>query len=136
MEHHTKELGMKPSTYDPCLLIANKDIFGLVGMQTDDTSILGDIKFSEKKEEKLKFNAKPKKQLSTTNPLVFNGSILSLNEDFSIALIPNGQERKIVLLNLNNENTSAIKFSVASHSLIQKTYVQQRARGAYLASIC
>ncbi|KAI1003566.1 hypothetical protein K3495_g4640 [Podosphaera aphanis] len=48
MDHHMKELGMKPSNYDPCLLIENKNLFGLVGMQTDDTSILGEIGFSEK----------------------------------------------------------------------------------------
>ncbi|KAI1001862.1 hypothetical protein K3495_g6346 [Podosphaera aphanis] len=77
MEHHVKELGIKPSTYDPCFLISTEDMFRLVGMQTDDTLILDEIGFSEKEEKRLKFNAQPKKQLSLDTPLQFNGAYLA-----------------------------------------------------------
>ncbi|XP_044723962.1 polyprotein [Hirsutella rhossiliensis] len=41
--HHVDNLDMSTSTYDLCFLITNKgpDNFGIVGMQTDDTLMLG-----------------------------------------------------------------------------------------------
>ena len=42
---------MQTSTYDPCLLISKGEEFGLIGMQTDDTLIMSDEKFSNKEEE-------------------------------------------------------------------------------------
>ncbi len=45
--HHTKELKMNQSTYDPCLLWSNpRDYFGIVGLQTDDTLFLADTAFA------------------------------------------------------------------------------------------
>jgi hypothetical protein len=46
---------MSTSTYDPCRLIANgdKDNFGLVGMQTDDTLILGTATFATNEEKEI-----------------------------------------------------------------------------------
>ena len=43
-KHHVKNLQMETSTYDPCLLITSKDNpeIGIIGMQTDDTLILGE----------------------------------------------------------------------------------------------
>lgn len=59
--------------YDPCLLVSdNQHSFGIVGMQTDDTLILANNKFSECEEVKLTFKAKPKKKLTLDNPLLFN----------------------------------------------------------------
>ncbi|KHJ34316.1 hypothetical protein EV44_g4291 [Erysiphe necator] len=111
---------MQSSTYDPCLLITEGDILGLVGMQTDDTLILGDELFSELEERKLQFTAKPKQKLTRDKPLIFNGCILTLNDDFSIHMTQKNQGKKIDLV----EDTDS------------KVYVQQRARGAYIASIC
>jgi hypothetical protein len=53
--HHCKELDMSTSTYDPCLLITNSDanVFGIVGMQTDDTLMLGTPAFSSLEEKKV-----------------------------------------------------------------------------------
>ncbi|KHJ36427.1 hypothetical protein EV44_g3709 [Erysiphe necator] len=120
MNHHKKELGMQSSTYDPCLLITEGDILGLVGMQTDDTLILGDNLFSELEERKLQFTAKPKQKLTRDKPLIFNGCILTLNDDFSIHMTQKNQGKKIDLV----------------EDIDSKVYVQQRARGAYIASIC
>ena len=48
--HHQTKLEMKNSTYDPFLLVTENQEgpFGVVGMQTNDTLILGDEKFVEK----------------------------------------------------------------------------------------
>jgi hypothetical protein len=49
---------MNQSTYDPCLLYANSTTqgggFGLVGLQTDDTLILGDSAFVIQEDAELK----------------------------------------------------------------------------------
>ena len=67
--------------YDPCLLVTTiKDMFRMVGMQTDDTLIVGIENFSVLEEDELqkaKFTAKLKEQLSSENPLMFNSCILN-----------------------------------------------------------
>ena len=50
--HHIDELSIRQSTYDPCLLYSNQP-FGVVGMQTDDTLILGDYDFIDKEQAQL-----------------------------------------------------------------------------------
>ena len=45
-KHHTKKLAMQQSTYDSCLLYINKKGFGVVGLQIDDTLILGNETFA------------------------------------------------------------------------------------------
>jgi hypothetical protein len=115
---------MITSTFDPCFLITTtKAPFGIVGMQTDDTIILGDDQFSALEEDELvkaNLTAKPKAKLDLTTPLLFNGCILSLNKD-SITLRPKGQGKKINVVNTDSP---------------KQDYVEQRARGAYIASIC
>jgi len=67
-------------------------LFGIVGMQTNNIIILGDDQFLALKEDELvKANliAKLKEKLSLIILLLFNGCILSLNED-SIALRQKG----------------------------------------------
>jgi hypothetical protein len=45
---------MESSTYDPCLLISTPSKpFRVVGMQTDDTLILGSTEFSETEDQEL-----------------------------------------------------------------------------------
>src|SRR4029077_16149598 len=79
-KHHKEKLSMITSTYDPCFLITTSpDVFGIVGMQTDDTLILGSEKFSTLEENELtkaKLSAKPKEALSPEAPLIFNGCVL------------------------------------------------------------
>jgi hypothetical protein len=62
------------------LIITNKDIFGIVSIQTDDTIILANKRFSAREEEELKqakYIAKPKEKLTAVNLLLFNGYVLS-----------------------------------------------------------
>jgi len=83
---------------------------------------LGDDQFLALKEDELvKANliAKLKEKLSLIILLLFNGCILSLNED-SIALRQKGQGKKINIINANS---------------LKQGYMEQRAREAYIASI-
>jgi hypothetical protein len=80
---------MTTSIFNPCFLITTTGtLFRIVGIQTNDTIILGDDQFSVLEEDKLvKANlmVKPKEKLNLITPLLFNRCILSLNKD-SIAL--------------------------------------------------
>jgi hypothetical protein len=125
--HHREKLGMETSTYDPCLLITKSpERFGIVGMQTDDTLILCDDEFNQLEEDELKkakFTAKNKEQLTIDNPLLFNGGIFSEKANGSMKLCQKKQGEKLKLV---SKNTTVSK----------QQYVEQRARGAYIASIC
>ena len=125
--HHIRELGMSTSTYDPCLLVTtgNGDDFGIVGIQTDDTLMIATSKFSAletKKLEEAAFRSKPKTTLSPDTPLEFNGCTLTMNSS-GLTLTQKGQGAKIEPVNIKDKDR-------------QQRYVEQRARGAYIASIC
>ena len=84
---------MTISTYDSCLLYATNG-FGVIGLQTDNSLILGDDAFTSKKEHQLQkanLMAKEREQLTETNPIRFNGGYISQEKDES--LYPN-QERQ------------------------------------------
>jgi hypothetical protein len=56
---------MATSSFDACLLIRqdNADCFGIAGVQTDNTLVIGTSKFIDKKEieiKKIKFLTKPR----------------------------------------------------------------------------
>jgi hypothetical protein len=125
--HHLKKLQMTTSTYDPCLLISNTENpeFACIGMQTDDTLGLSTAEFSRREDERLEeaaFSAKPKQRLTTEEPLMFNGGIIALHGDV-VTLRQKGQAKKLRLINADVPDT-------------KQQYVEQRARGAYIASIC
>ena len=124
-KHHKEKLGMVTSTYDPCLLISSYgEQFGIVGMQTDDTLILADDQFDTREEEELQkaqFPAKPKSKLTANTQLIFNGCVLTRDSD-NVLMRQKEQSSKIAL--------------VSNHPPDRKAYIEQRARGAYIASIC
>jgi len=69
--HHIQKLGMKQSTYDPCLLYTTEG-FGLAGLQTDDTIFLADEEFATREETELqraKLLAKPREKLAQDCPI-------------------------------------------------------------------
>jgi len=125
--HHREKLGMETSTFDPCLLITKtSQPFGIVGVQTDDTLILCDDEFNHLEEDELKkakFAAKDKEQLTIVNPLLFNGGIFSKKANGSMKLCQKKQGERLKLVS-KDETVSG------------QQYVEQRARGAYIASIC
>lgn len=127
--HHREKLLMIPSTYDPCLLHTmpqtSNDVFGVVGMQIDDTLILCDNKFANREDMELQranIPAKPRESLSCQTPLAFNGCLISLSESGEIILRQKGQANNIKLV-VGKENARI-------------DYRAQRARGAYIASVC
>jgi hypothetical protein len=71
---------MITSSYNLCfLIITTNDAFRVVGMQTDNTLILGDDNFAQIEDNELKkanLKAKPTKALLYETLLIFNGYIL------------------------------------------------------------
>lgn len=127
-KHYTNELHVKPSTFDPCLLYCNdKDHgFGVVGMQTDDTLIFANNTFADLEDSRLKeakLATKPREQLTDNHSIKFNGGLVTLR-DGDITLT---QERQC-------ENIGTINSKEAKS--LKDQYVAQRARGAYVASVC
>ncbi|KAJ5743510.1 hypothetical protein N7533_010612 [Penicillium manginii] len=127
-KHHRERLKMVTSTYDPCLLISTaKAVFGVIGIQTDDTLILGSDDFAKLKEKELveaKFSAKPKDTLSPEDPLIFNSYILTQNDgDVAVELRQKEQGKR--LKPIDHKSTD-----------FKHVYMEQRARGAYIATIC
>jgi hypothetical protein len=135
--HHIQQLHMDQSTYDPCLLQSNEP-FGIVGLQTDDTLFLADETFTNVEQNELhkaKFMAKEREQLTVDTPIKFNGGVIQLLTDGSITLT---QERQCI-----NLSTICTKLATstgsrgATRTLTPKDqYIAQRARGAYIASVC
>jgi hypothetical protein len=100
-KHHREKLVMATSTYNPYLLIIiTKGAFDIVGMQTDNTLILGLREFDTIKKEKLtraKFSVKPKKLLFSETLLIFNGCILTQKkEDIELRQKEQGKKLKTV----------------------------------------
>jgi hypothetical protein len=66
------------------LITTNKNIFGIVSIQTDDIIILTNKQFSAREKEKLKqakYITKPKKKLITINLILFNSCVFLLQEN-------------------------------------------------------
>jgi hypothetical protein len=66
------------------LIITNKDIFGIVSMQTNNTIILVDKRFLAREEKELKqakYITKLKKKLIVINLLLFNGCVFLFQGD-------------------------------------------------------
>lgn len=130
-KHHMINLEMVTSSYDPCLLITKSQVsesgFGMVGMQTDDTLIVSSPKFSIKEQEeieKAKFDTKEKQSLSPTSKLNFNGcTVVMDNEKTFIKIQQKGQGIKLNLIDRTATDRA-------------QKYLEQRARGAYISSIC
>ncbi|EED15482.1 conserved hypothetical protein [Talaromyces stipitatus ATCC 10500] len=137
--HHTEKLQMETSTYDPCLLHCTNSSngFGVVGMQTDDTLILADEAFANREEKEIKaarIQCKPRERLSPTNPLKFNGGLISetaqgilLNQERTCRLIQIVQEQ--------HANTTSSRGKIRKNVSPKEQYVSQRALGAYIASL-
>jgi hypothetical protein len=135
--HHVQQLHMDQSTYDPCLLQSNEP-FGIVGLQTDDTLLLADETFAEAEQNELhkaKFLAKEREQLTVDTPLKFNGGLIQLVLD-GITLTQERQCKNLSTISIKPA-TSASSRGVTRASLTPKDqYIAQRARGAYIASVC
>jgi hypothetical protein len=110
---------METFTYNPCLLVttAESGCFGLMGMQTNDTLGLSDSTFATRESDEMTFLAKDRQTLTEDEPLIFNGCILTVDSSH---------------LRLKQKNQGQ-KLEAATD---RKTYIEQRARGAYIATTC
>ena len=75
---------MDQSTYDPCLLYTNRNGFGIVGLQTDDTLFLADETFAKSEETELReanFLAKEREELIQTTLIKFNRGYIKQEKD-------------------------------------------------------
>ncbi|APA06573.1 hypothetical protein sscle_02g013430 [Sclerotinia sclerotiorum 1980 UF-70] len=138
--HHYEKLKMQQSTYDPCLLYTNNEDtgFGIVGLQTDDTLIVDNEKFIQAEEKELKdanFIAKDREELTHDHPLKFNGVTLALQED---DIYLNQEKQCMNLQSVSAESTDIhdTRGKVRKNASTHDQYVTQRARGAYVATMC
>ena len=136
--HHLKELNMDQSTYDPCLLYSNNP-FGVVGLQTDDTLILATHDFAEQEEiqlQKAGFLAKDRECLTPNKDLKFNGAIVHMEESGNITITQERQCQNLQLVNQERATTTSSRGATRKDLNTKEQYVAQRARGAYIASVC
>ena len=94
-------------------------------MQTDNTLILGLEEFSNLENSELtiaNFSAKLKAMLADNAPLIFNGCIVTQKGN-TVEIRQKEQGKKIQLINVKAE-------------ALKQDYIRQRARGAYIATIC
>ena len=72
---------MITSTYDSCLMVTDNRLLGIVGMQTNDTIILGDETFNERESQEMTFKCKAKTELTRGTALTFNGCIATRSDN-------------------------------------------------------
>src|SRR5580692_7050629 len=137
-KYHREQLEMEQSTYDPCLLFTTGQNLGVIGLQTDDTLLLADEDFAEKEEKKLRkagFMTKDREKLTSSSPIKFNGgSITSKGNSLTLTQEQHCQNLKTVspeAINLTSSRGVTRKMV-----LPKEQYIAQRARGAYIATVC
>ena len=129
---------MTPSTYDPCLLHNTGPNLGIVGLQTDDTMFIADDDFALKESKELenaKFMAKKREKLTLSSPLKFNGGIVTLTNK-SIILTQAQQYTNLCIIETLKTELSGARGKIRKRVTPKDQYIAQRARGAYIASIC
>ncbi len=128
---HKRKLGLTPAPHDLCLLFTKhgmsldkvKKPAAITCLQTDDSLCLGNSQFLALEDESTKqFECKPLKKLAVGSSLKFNGTIIT-KDDSSIALRAAVSGRNILV-------------PVQEDPIDKDGYVAQRARGAYIASVC
>ena len=156
-KHHTEKLFMQQSTYDSCLLYINKEGkgFEVVGLQIDDTLILGDEIFANAENfhfHEAKLLAKEKEKLTSQHSIKFNGAYIKQENSQPLSQKnsqENSQLKNSQSLYLNQERLcknlrlveSKSKDLTSARGVIRKSvafgdqYVAQRARGAYIATL-
>jgi hypothetical protein len=150
--HHVNKLDMTQLIYDSCLLHTDMKIdisslhdhlhtdINIVDMQIDDTLILIDLNFATAKKNAIidvKIMTKSRNNLDSNFSLKFNDTIIERQEnDIDIYLKQISQSEHLQLIqNVDIAIISSrdkIRFALIS----KEQYVTQRARDAYVASIC
>jgi hypothetical protein len=137
-QHHVRKLKMEQSTYDPCLLYTLSNGLGIVGLQTDDTLFLADQTFADAEETELreaKFLAKPREQLTEQTPVKFNGGLITQTGNL-IKLTQERQAQNLRLVIAKPTDLTSSRGEIRKTVNTKDQYVAQRARGAYIATVC
>jgi hypothetical protein len=137
-KHHKEKLQCSTSAHDPCLLHTNTNGFGCVGLQVDDTLILADAKFAEQEELQLKqagFIAKDREMLTEKTPLKFNGASISL-VDGKVHLTQESQCKGLQTITTTKADITSSRGKITKEASPAEQYVSQRAKGAYVATMC
>jgi hypothetical protein len=121
------------------LLYTNKNGFGVVGLQTNNTLVLADKSFAEAEESELNkanFLAKDREQLTLTTLIKFNSGQIKLENDSLIRLTQERQCQNLRLVALKTINLTSLRGEVRQAVTPKDQYVAQRARGAYITTVC
>ena len=140
---------MKKSTYDSCLLYSHQS-FGIVGMQIDDMLLLTTDDFASKEEKAVKSTKiliRDRSCFIPINSIKFNGMKIQLHfnikdsnlfstNKFYITFFQEIHIEGIALIQKNEISFTNNRGVVKKNFITKNQYVAQRAKGAYLASIC
>lgn len=128
---------MIESTYDSCLLHRSYP-FGVIGMQTNDTLMLASDAFATMEEEAIKsakLMTKDRDHLTAEHPIKFNGAQIRLDGD-DIMLTKETHVGGISLVTSQNAESIRVRGITRIKLSRKEQYVAQRARGAYMVSVC
>lgn len=138
--HHISKLQMIEFTYDFCLLFINEDRdFKLIKLQTDDTLILTDEIFAATKKNELvnaKIMIKSRETLIIFISIKFNNDYIKLLINEIIHLTQKNQMRNIHLMITKQAILMRSKNKSRANVFSKDQYVTQRARDAYIVTIC
>ena len=137
-KHYIKKFVMIKSTYDSCLFHSIES-FDLIDFQTDDILIFVNNDFVIKKNEIIKtvnIMIKKRECFNITNSIKFNDMKIKLQKNETIIIKYASYVKNIS--SIKNQNFSFISAkNIIRKKLISKNqYVIQRARNAYVISIC
>ena len=135
--HHKNKLEMKESKYDPCLLYSSGP-FGVVGMLTDDILILADNDFAGKEEsaiQTVKIMTKDREHLTSSHPLKFNRVQIKLDSE-GIVLTKESHVGGILSITNRDVDSTSSRGITRKKLSPKEQYLVQRARDAYIASVC
>ena len=113
--------------------------FGIVGLQTDDTLLLAEDLFADAEEDAIKaakLMSKERDHLTFDKPIKFNGALIELTPNGDLTLRQEAQIAGISLIKSSEASTTSNRGTVRTNLSSKEQYVAQRARGAYVASIC
>ncbi len=154
--HHVNKLEMTQSTYDLCLLHTDMKIdtssilridlnndhlhtdMSIVDMQIDDTLMLIDSDFAAAEEKTItdvKIMIKSRNSLDSNSSLKFNDTFIERQEN-DIYLRQLSQFDHLQMIKIIDSTIISSKDKIRIALTSKKQYVAQRAREAYIVSIC
>jgi hypothetical protein len=131
---------MIESTFDSCLLHIEFILFGIVGLQTDDTLVLADDEFVALEEKKLvraHLTFKKREKLNLIISIKFNDELIILDNDDNFLLFTQSKQfDQIKLINLSfSINLTSSCEEIRKMITLKDQYIVQRARDVYIATI-